>query len=149
MSFLIESDKELSTASTNLRLGCPDVEKIIDSKDLNSEAMKRENLEMNKSQINKLQTDMSQAPELKLDSESEIKVAHSSEHSGQVSTLDQTTQLQGSSSNAILRKTEGELLPLLKLHVSPTPKIVNRLSQLKKRKIRGPSKRLTLKTLKT
>ena len=145
MSFLIEeSDKELSTASTNLRLGCPDIEKIIDRKDSNSEAMKGESLETNMSQINKPQTDKSQSVELEL--EAEAKVAHSSEHSGQVSTLDQTAQLQGSSSNAMQSKTEGTLLPLLKLCVSPTPKIVNRLSQFKKRNIRGPSKRLTCKT---
>ena len=138
MSFLIEeSDEELSTASTDLRLGCPDVGKIIDSKDSSSEAMKGENLE----------TDKSQLPELEL--ESELKVARSSEHSGQVSTSDQTAQLQGSSSNVTQSKTEGAPLPLLKLRVSPTPKIVNRLSQLKKRKIRGPSKRLKRKTPKT
>ena len=104
--------------------------------------MKGENLE-----INKLQTEKSQLPELEL--ESELKVACSSEHSGQVSTLDQTAQLQGSSSNLTQSKTEGAPLPLLKLHVSPTLKIVNRLSQLIKKKIRGPSKRLTCKIPKT
>ena len=110
MLFLIEeSDEELSTASTDLRLGCPNVEKfIVDRDNSSSEAMKGENLETNKSQINKLQIDKSHLSELEL--ESEVKVAHSSEHSGQARTSDQTAQLQGSSSN---------VLPLLKLHVSP------------------------------
>ena len=89
MSFLIEeSEEELSIASS--RLGCPDVEKIIDSKDSNSEAMKGENLEMNKLQINKPQIDKA-STEFELGSESEIEVAHSSECSGQVSTSDQTS----------------------------------------------------------
>ena len=44
MSFLIEeSEEELSAVSS--RLGCPDAENIVKSTDLNSEAMKRENLE--------------------------------------------------------------------------------------------------------
>ena len=44
MSFLIEeNEEELSAVSS--RLGCPDVENIVDSTDLNSEAMKGENLE--------------------------------------------------------------------------------------------------------
>ena len=123
MLFLIEeSEEELSFTSS--RLGCPDVEKNIDSKDSNSDAMKGESLEMEKSQINKLQIDKSQLPELKLDSQSESKGAHSSECSGQASTSDQAAQLQGPSSNAT-RKTEGAPLPLLKLRASPAPKIVN------------------------
>ena len=132
-----DKDKDLSAVSTDLRLGCPGVEKCIYRDDSISEAMKRENLE-----INKLQSS-------ELESESEVKAAHSSKHSGQVSTSDQTTQLQGPSSSMTQSKTEGTPLPLLKLHVSPTSKIVNRLSQLKKKKLRGPSKRLTCKTLKT
>ena len=50
MSFLIEeSDEELSTASSDLRLGCPDVEKFVVNRDnSSSEAMKGENLETNK-----------------------------------------------------------------------------------------------------
>ena len=140
MLFLIEgSDEELSAPSTDHRLGCHDVEQFIHSKDLNSEAIKGENLEMNKLQIDKLQIDKWQIPELKLESESESEVTLSSKHSGQVSTLEQTAQLQGSSSNATQTKTEGEPLPLFKLCISPTPKIVNILSQLKKRKIKGPS----------
>ena len=52
MSFLIEeTDEELSAVSS--RLGCPDAENIVDSKDSNSEAMKGDNLEAEKSQINK------------------------------------------------------------------------------------------------
>ena len=35
-------DKEMSSASTDLRLGCPDIEKCIDRDDSSSEAMKRE-----------------------------------------------------------------------------------------------------------
>ena len=139
MSFLSEvSDKELSSASTDLRLGCPDVEKIIDRDDLNSEAMKGGNLEANKLQTNK-------ESELEL----ELEAAMSYEQSSQVSTLDQIAQLQGPSSNMKQSKTEGAQLPLLKLHIYPTLKIVNRLSQLKKKKLRGPSKRLTHKTPKT
>ena len=83
--------------------------------------MKGENLEVNESQINKSQ---SSELELKL----ELEAAPSGEHSGQVSTSDQTAQLQGLSSNIPQSRTEGAPLPLLKLHVSPTLKIVNRLS---------------------
>ena len=49
---------------------------------------------------------------------------------------------QGPSSDAS-KKTESALLSLLKLRVSPTPKIVNRLSEIKKKNTRGPCKRLT------
>ena len=66
--------------------------------------MKGENLETNKSQTNRLQIDKLQLPEL--ESELEVKAAHSSEHSGQVSTSDQTAQLQGSFSNVKQSKTE-------------------------------------------
>ena len=106
--------------------------------------MKGENLETNNLQIDKPQTDKLQSSELKLESGSEINVAHSSV----ASTSNQAAQLQGPSSNAA-RKTESTPLSLLKLCISPTPKIVNRLSQLKKKNIRGPSKRLTRKTPKT
>ena len=124
MSFLIEeSAEELSAISIELRLGCPEVANIVDGKDLSSKAMKGNNSETSNLQIDKPQTDKSQSPELKLESESEIKVAHSSEHLGQVSTLDQHLSSNGT------RKTEGAPLPLLKLRVSPTQKIVNRLSQ--------------------
>ena len=94
-----------------------------------------------------MQTNKSQSSEL--ESELELEAALSSEHSGQVSTSDQTAQLQGLSSNVPQSRTEGVPLPLLKLHVSPTSKIVTRLSQLKRKNLRGPSKRLTSKTLKT
>ena len=148
MLFLSEvSDEELSSASTNLRLGCSDVEKIIDRDNSSSEAMKGENLEANKLQTNRSQIDNSQSSELGL--ESEVKAACSSEHFGQVSTSDQTAQPQGSSSNVTQSRTVGAPLPLLKLYITPTPKIVNRLLQLKKKKFRGPSKRLTCKTQKT
>ena len=46
------------------------------------------------------------------------------------------------------KKTESAPLSLLKLRVSPTPKIVNRLSEIKKKKTVGPCKRLKRKTLK-
>ena len=106
--------------------------------------MKGENLETNKLQANRSQINKSQSSELEL--ESEVNAAHSSEQSSQVSTSDQTIQLQDPSSNMTQSKTEGAPLPLLKLHISPTLKIVNRLSQYKKKKLRGPSKRLTHKT---
>ena len=69
-----------------------------------------------------MQTNKSQSSEL--ESELELEAALSSEHSGQVSTSDQTAQLQGLSSNVPQSRTEGVPLPLLKLHVSPTSKIV-------------------------
>ena len=52
---------------------------------------------------------------------------------------------QGPSSDSS-KKTESAPLSLLKLCVSPTPKIVNRLSKIKKKNTRGPCKRLTRKT---
>ena len=82
MSFLIEEgEEELSAASS--RLGCSDVENIVDRKDSNSEAMKGENLETCNLSTDKLQTDELQSPELKVELGSEINVAHSSECSGQ------------------------------------------------------------------
>ena len=54
MSFLIEeSEEEFSAVSS--RLGCPDAENIVNSTDLNSQAMKGENLETNNLQIDKPQ----------------------------------------------------------------------------------------------
>ena len=44
------------------------------------------------------------------------------------------------------KKAESALLSLLKVRVSPTPKIVNQLSEIKKKNTRGPCKRLTRKT---
>ena len=138
MSLLSEvSDKELSSASTDLRLGCPDVEKYIDRENSNSEAMNGKNLEVNKSQSSELELEL------------ELEAAPSNEQSVQVSTSDQTTLLQGPSSNVKQNRTEGGSLPLLKLHISPTSKIVNRLLQLEKKNLRGPSKRLIHKTPKT
>ena len=59
------SDEKLSTASTDLRLGCPDVEKIIvDRGDLSTEAMKGENLETDELQTNKTQATRSQIDKL-------------------------------------------------------------------------------------
>ena len=79
MLFLFEKSEEELTAISN-RLGSPDVESTIDNTDLNGQAMKRENLEANNLQIDidKLPTDKSQLPEVKLESGSEINVAHSS-----------------------------------------------------------------------
>ena len=45
-----------------------------------------------------------------------------------------------------VKKAESTPLSLLKLRVSPTPKIVNRISEIKKKNTRGPCKRLTRKT---
>ena len=116
MSYLIEeSEEEFSAVSS--RLGCPDAENIIDSINSNSQAMKGENLETNNLQIDKPQTDNSQSPELKLESVSEINVAHSSE----ASTSNQTAQLQGPSVNAT-RKTESAPLSLLKTACFPHTK---------------------------
>ena len=137
MSFLLEESEEELSAISN-RVECPDVENnIVDNTDSTGQAMKGENLEANNLQI---ETDKLQSAELELESGSEINIAHSSE----ASTSNQAAQLQGPSSNT-LRKTESTPLSLLKLRISPSPKIVNRLSELKKKNIRGPSKRLTQK----
>ena len=42
-----------------------------------------------------------------------------------------------------LPQTENALVPLLQLNVFPTSKIVTRLSQLKQKSLKGPTKRLT------
>ena len=86
-----------------------------------SQAMSREDLE-----ANKLQKDIDRSRE-------------------NLGSQHQAAQVQGPSRVA-LKKTESALLSLLKLQVSPTPKIVNRLSEIKKKNTRGPSKRLTRKT---
>ena len=58
LMFLLEdSEEELSAASSN-RLGCPGVENIVDSTDLNREAMQGENLETSKIKIDRPQTPM-------------------------------------------------------------------------------------------
>ena len=63
--------------------------------------------------------------------------------SSQLNILNQAAQ--GPSRDAS-KKTESAPLSLLNLRVSPTPKIVNRLSEIKKKNTRGPCKRLTRKT---
>ena len=138
MSFLLEESEEELSAISN-RLGCPNVENI-ENTDSDGQAIKGDNLEVNTLQIDtdKPPTDKSHSAELELESGSEIKVARSSE----ASTLNQAAQFQGPSSNAS-EKTESALLSLLKLCISLSPEIVNRLSELKKKNIRGPSKRLT------
>ena len=82
MSFLLEESEEELSAISN-RLGCPDVENIIDNTDSTGQAMKGENLEANNLQIDidKPPTGKSQIPELKLESGLENNVAHSSEAS--------------------------------------------------------------------
>ena len=85
----------------------------------------------------KLQKEIDRSRESKLKSE----IGPQSENS-QVCTPNQAAQVHGPSSSA-LKKTESTPLSLLKLCVSSTPKIVNRLSKIKKKSTRGPSKRLT------
>ena len=96
-----------------------------------SQAMSREDLEANNLQKEIVK---SQAAELEL--EKEIKEGTNEIVLNQIA--------QGPSSDAS-KKTESVPLSLLKLRVSPTPKIVNRLSEIKKKNTRGPSKRLTQK----
>ena len=103
-------------------------EENIVSTDSISQVMKGDKLEANNLQIDKLQL---------AESGQEIK-----EHSSETSMSNQAAHLQGPSSNAS-KKTESTPLPLLKLRIFPSPKIVNRLSELKKKNTRGPSKRLT------
>ena len=134
MSFLLEDSEEELSAISSSRLGCSGVENIVDSThltDSNKETMEGENLGTCNLNADKLQIAKSQSPELKLELGSELNTADSSECSGQISTSDQTAQLQGPFRNAT-RKTEGAPQPLLKQCVSPTPKIVNTLPQLKK-----------------
>ena len=50
MSFLLEESEEELSAVSN-RLGCPDVENIIDNTDSNGQAMKGENLGASNLQI--------------------------------------------------------------------------------------------------
>ena len=114
LSFLLEEkDEDLAVISDRLGI---------------SQAMSRDDLEAKNLQkdIEKLQK-----AECKLELESE---------SSQVNILKQAAQ--GPSKDASI-KTESTPLSLLKVHVSPTPKIVNRLSEIKKKNTRGPCKRLT------
>ena len=76
---------------------------------------------------------------------SAMRVEYQVNRNSQVNILNQAAQ--GPSKDAS-KKTESTLLSLLNLRVSPTPKIVNRLLEIKKKNTRGPSKRLTQKTLK-
>ena len=120
MSFLLEEkDEDLAVISDRLGI---------------SQAMSRDELEARNLQK---EIDKSQAAELELELEKEIKKGTTEIVSNQTA--------QGPSSTAA-RKTESALLSLLKLHISPTPKIVNRLSEIKKKNTTGPSKRLTQKT---
>ena len=91
-----------------------------------SQAMSRDDLE-----AHNLQKEIVKAQAAKLDLEKRI-------------VLNQAAQ--GPSKD--VKKTESAPLSLLKLRVSPTPKIVNRLSEIKKKNTVGPCKRLTRKTLK-
>ena len=114
LSFLLEENND-DLGIVNDRLGI-------------SQAMSREDLEANKLQreINRLQE-----VEQKLESEN-----------NKVCNLNQAAQVNGPTNNAS-NKTESAPLSLLKLRVSPTPNIVNRLSEIKKKNTRGPCKRLT------
>ena len=114
LSFLLEETEE-DLAVISDRLGI-------------SQTMSRDDLE-----AKNLQKDIekSQKAEFKLELESGIN---------QVNNLNQAAQ--GPSKDAS-KKTGSAPLSLLKLCVSPTPKIVNRLSEIKKKNTRGPSKRLT------
>ena len=124
MSFLLEEkDEDLAVISDRLGI---------------SQAMSREDLEANKLQK---EIDRSRETEVKLELGSQLE-------SSQVCTSNQAAQVHGPSSSAS-KKTERALLFLLKLRISPTPKIVNRLSEIKKKNARGPSKRLTQKSQKT
>ena len=98
MSFLSEvSDKDLASASRDIKLGCPDIEKCIDKEDLNSEELDRDNLDNDRDKL---------------------EIVDSSQYSGLANKLDQFAQLQGPSHNMTQGKTEGAPLPLLKLHIS-------------------------------
>ena len=74
-----------------------------------------------------LQKEIVESQEAELESEKEI-------------VLNQAAQ--GPSKDASI-KTESAPLSLLKVRVSPTPKIVSQLSEIKKKNTRGPRKRLT------
>ena len=119
MSFLLEeTDEDLAVISDRLGI---------------SKAMSREELEANNL---KKDIDGSQAAELELELEKEIKKG---------TTANVLNQAAQGPSSTTARKTESTPFSVLKLRVSPTPKIVNRLSETKKKNTRGPSKRLTQK----
>ena len=94
-----------------------------------SQAMSREDLE-----ANKLQREINRSREV----EQKLELGNSQ-------VCNQAAQVNGPTKNAS-KKTESAPLSLLKLHVSPTPNIVNRLSEIKKKNTRGPCKRLTRRT---
>ena len=96
-----------------------------------SQAMSREELEANTLQR---EINRSREAEHKLELEN-----------NKGSNLNQAAQVNGPTKNAS-KKTESAPLSLLKLRVSPTPNIVNRLSEIKKKNTRGPCKRLTRRT---
>ena len=114
LSFLLEEkDEDLAVISDRLGI---------------SQAMSRDDLE-----AKNLQKDIEKLRKAECKGELESE-------SSQVNILNQAAQ--GPSKDAS-KKTESALLSLLKLRVSPTPKIVNRLSEIKKKNTRGPCKRLT------
>ena len=115
LSFLLEKpDEELAVISDRLGI---------------SQAMSREDLE-----ANNLQKDIVKSQVAEIELEKEIKKGTNE------IVLNQAAQ---GPSRDTSKKTESAPLSLLKLHVSPTPKIVNQLSEIKKKNTRGPSKRLT------
>ena len=143
MSFLNQvSDQLLSSAGRSLKFGCPDIEKCLEpeneSVSLNAaEVVSRDNLETVSTAP--LSATINTTP-----SSAELNTASFS-NIGQVSILDKNLD----HSYHMPQKTDGALLPLLDMHISPTSKIVHTLSQLKKRNLKGWSKRLTRRTPKT
>ena len=117
LSFLLE-EKDDDLDIVNDRLGI-------------SQAMSREDLE-----ANTLQREINRSREVEKKLEFE---------NNKGSNLNQAALVNGPTKNAS-KKTESAPLSLLKLRVSPTPNIVNRLSEIKKKNTRGPCKRLTRRT---
>ena len=100
MSFLLEeTDEDLAVISDRLGI----------SQTMNKDDLETKNLQK--------EIDKSRAAEIKLELESQSETS-------KVSTSNQAAQVHGPSSSAS-KKTESASLSLLKLHVSPTPKIVN------------------------
>ena len=109
MSFLLEeTDEDLAIISDRLGI---------------SLAMSRDDLETRNLQK---EIDRSQETELKLELGSQSE-------SSQLGTSNQAAQVHGPS-RSTSKKAESTPLSLLKLHISPTPKIVNQLSEIKKEK---------------
>ena len=107
LSFLLE-EKDEELAVTNNRLGI-------------SQAMSRDDLD-----AHNLQKEIAKSQAAELELEKEIKKGRNE------IVLNQAAQ--GPSKDALI-KAESTLLSLLKVCVSPTPKIVNRLSEIKKKNI--------------